>query len=164
MILEPSLEGLIRHNKASELRFNSSNIRIEEGFENFDDSIPLHSDSSIIGLYYKQNLAAILGFDRREREIHINQIQGRKGKKGYKPLASLEWERALIRSILIYGQISSINLFTATSSILETPQGCNTQDSLKLIERYDKPLREEGFSFNPENYLFEFRRKIYSLH
>ena len=158
MILQPSLEDLIRRCKAIELNFNFDNIQIEEGLDRFDKSIPHIPESKIIGLYYGHNLAAILGFSMNNSKIHINQIQGRRGKKGYKPLASLEWERALIRSVLEYGDLHCIESFTATSSILETPTGCNVQDSQRLIRRYDLPLKKEGFIFDPSSSLFEFNR------
>lgn len=71
-------------------------------------------------------------------------------------MTCIEWERVLIRSFLEYGTKKGIDNFTSTSSILECGNSPNVQHIQRLQNRYDKPLREEGFSFNPSTYLFEF--------
>ncbi|MCH8520114.1 MAG: hypothetical protein LAT82_05150 [Nanoarchaeota archaeon] len=159
MILKPNLEELIRQPKARELKFDITKLKIEAGFKSYDNSIPINPESSIIGLYYKDDLAGLLGFKEIDSTLHINQIQGRKGKKGYKLLACIEWSRVLIRSIFEYGISQNHYLFTATSSILETQEGCNVQDTLRLLQRYDEALKKEGFTFNSSNQLFEYIRR-----
>lgn len=71
-------------------------------------------------------------------------------------MTCIEWERALIRGFLKYGEEGGIDNFTSTSSVMETQNSCNVQDVQRLQNRYDRPLREEGFSFNPSTYLFEY--------
>lgn len=156
MILQPKLEDLIRHSKARELKFDKNNITIEEGFERYDDSILVCPNSSIIGLYHKENLAGLLGFEERYSTIHINQIQGRKGKKAYKPLSSIDWERVLIRSLLEFGYKREFNNFTSTSSALEHQDSSNIFDCQRLLKRYDASLRAEGFKFNSFTLQFEY--------
>lgn len=80
-MIQISLDDLIRPIESRKLQLDKTKISIREGFKLFDDSIPIYSNSSIVGLYYKDNLAGLLGFEENESSLHINQKSNSRKKR-----------------------------------------------------------------------------------
>ncbi len=152
--LTVKIDDLIRHQKARELRFDKNNISLFFGFENYDNSIPTNS-RSIINLLYKSKVTAIVGFEISDNFIEIEQIQGRKCKRCYKPLASINWERYLIRSVIEFGRtLEEINQVLSKDSLAQIYESYNYMDAERATKRYDLPCIQEGFSYDKKRKLF----------
>lgn len=155
-----NLEEFIRNEQAKKLRFELCKVDLKKDVDPSKISVPTYPSSLITGIYYKNDLCAILGFEEiNPLTLYINQIQGLKTKRSYKVLTSLEWERALIRDFIKSGIENNYSQFLSTSSLKESYGETSIQGIQRLIQRYDIPLNQEKFHLNPNTNIFERREE-----